>query len=114
MSSLDLSAAISKFMSSFAGVEQISALQQKIDKLEQRILELESANIKFEKEVYSIKDLQKLMNLGPDAIRNNYIKTGVIKARIPDGCKAWEISKDEFFRVAEIVKTFGRHHLLAA
>ena len=113
MSTLELSAAITKFMSSFANASQITALQQKIDGLERKIKELEKSHTPFEKEFYSLLDLEKVLCLKPDSIRKKFILTGMIKAEKPKGSKAYVIRKEEFFRVVEVVKTKGNWALSA-
>jgi hypothetical protein len=63
--------------------------------------------VTFEKELYDVKDMAKLLNCSTDNVRKKYIKTGKIEAFMPDGSKGYYIAREEFERVTSVVKTKG-------
>ena len=66
-------------------------------------------SVQYEKQIYTTKDLAGLLNNSVDHVRKNFIVTGKVKAE--KTIVGYEISKDEFLRVKEIVMTRGKHYL---
>ena len=58
--------------------------------------------------IYFVSDLAEVMQMKPDTIRRNYINTGLIKARRPEGSNRLQITPEEYQRVAEEYRHVGR------
>ncbi len=97
----------SRLLQDFVRRPEIDRLIEDIAELRLEVEELKKNQISFEKEFYTVKDLSEVLPFGADCIRKKYIKTGVIKAHIPDGSKGYVVSAAEFKRVVELVETKG-------
>lgn len=97
MDSLD--SYFSGLLQDFVRRPEIARLIEDIAKLRVEVEELKQKQISFEKEFYTVKDLSEVLPFGADCIRKKFIKTGVIKAHIPEGSKGYVVSATEFKRV---------------
>lgn len=111
MDSLD--SYFSGLLRDFVRRPEIAGLIQDVAKLRMEIEVLKQNQISFEKEFYTVKDLSEVLPFGADCIRKKFIKTGVIKAHIPEGSKGYVVSATEFKRVVELVETKGAWALSA-
>jgi len=96
-----------------AELENIMQRQSlKIDQLNQEVEKMKvdfEEKVKFEKQIYNVKDLSKLLNVSPDHARKEYIHKGRVKAAPTSA--GYEISRHEFLRVQEVVSARGKHYL---
>ena len=98
---------LERTLTGYAKQHEIIGLRTMLGRIEERVKALEDVALTFDKEVYTLKDLEPVMCLKPDTIRKKYITTGLIKAWIPEGTKAYRLTQQEFRRVVEIVKQRG-------
>ena len=100
---------IERKLQRFAPLERVESLEQRIHDLEEENLQLRRKVVEFDRQVYAVKDLASLLHCDVATVRKNYIKTGKIDARKTTA--GYEIAKDEYFRVAEIIRTRSKHYL---
>lgn len=90
---------------SYVKQDQLGDLGGRLDQVEAIAKRLEGEIVSYRREVYTIKDLAKEMSLEVSTVRKNYICTGKIKAT--KTASGWEISREEYMRVVEVVRTRG-------
>jgi len=102
---------ITEALTDRASVESVMKLAVQINELKEEVRELKDKGQRFEKDYYTLKDLEPILHCQAGTIRKNYIKHGKIKAHIPEGQKEYVVTADEYKRVQEVCETKGRRWL---
>ena len=105
----------------FQAIDQM--LQQKFDQLaaviqqqDVKIQNLENKLAGYEqqkshqKEIFSTEDIADLLDVQPTQATRDYIRTGLVTAK-KNNQGRWEIEREEYLRVEEVVEKYGKHAL---
>lgn len=88
--------------------QEINQLKQKIERI---IAEYQQSEM-YEKQIYTVKDLSELLGVSEDHARKGYIQKNKVKAEKKSA--GYEIKREEYKRVQEIINTRGKHYLLGS
>lgn len=100
-----LDRAIDQRLAGYARQDDVTDCTGRIAWLEEAFRCLQGEQIAFRQEFYTTEEVGLVMGVKAGTVRKNYIKTGRIKASMCNGI--WVIPREEYMRVAEIVKTRG-------
>ena len=100
---------IEKKLTGYVPISDFKNLAARLSRLEEENSRLREGVVDFKKEVFSVKELADVLLLDPATVRKNYISTGKIAATKPG--KHWEIRREEYMRVLDVVNTRGTSYL---
>ena len=94
----------------FVKQSQFEVLNQRIEELEKSVSALREQEKPPARKIYYVADLAELMLIDANTVRRDYLTPGRISGS-KNASGSWEISRDEYERVCEIVSTRSKHHL---
>lgn len=100
---------IEKKLTGYVPISDFNKLTARLSRLEEENNRLKEGVVDFKKEVFTVKELADMLLLDPATVRKNYINTGKIAATKPG--KHWEVRREEYLRVLDIVNTRGTSYL---
>lgn len=100
---------IERKLAGYVPVAKFNDLAARLSRLEEENSRLREGVIDFKKEVFTLKELADVLLLDPTTVRKNYIYTGRIRATKLG--KQWEVRRDEYMRVLDVVSTRGKSYL---